>query len=140
MVRTWHPESRDAFHPVISDHQVFQGNEQGRTQMQLTCNVGWRNRDDVRFSVGIKAWFLGVILWLEITILLPPLIDPVFGGIKIKCCRYIYCCHNQLLHRIVFKQKSLCPYEGERDDFRGTTSFHQDILVHSPLTIIRVTL
>ena len=42
------PESWDSFHAVVTDHQIFHGNEHGMAEMQLACNVRRRNDYAVR--------------------------------------------------------------------------------------------
>jgi hypothetical protein len=52
-------------------------------QMELAGNIRRRYGDYEGFPRGVESLFPGAIAGLEIALLLPPGINPPFGGLKI---------------------------------------------------------
>jgi len=51
MVVPWNPQRCVAPHALVADHQVLQRHEHRVAKVQLTRDVGWRNRDHERLRV-----------------------------------------------------------------------------------------
>ncbi len=85
MVGAGDPQRRFAFHAVIADHQVLQGDEQGMPQVELSGHIGWRDRDHKRFLEGVETGFVGVICRLKIAFFLPFPVDLFLKVLEFVC-------------------------------------------------------
>lgn len=50
MICSWDPEGCISFHPMVSSHNILDSESKSMSQMKISCDIGWRDRDIVCFS------------------------------------------------------------------------------------------
>jgi len=68
VVNTWEPERLISLHSLLSDNGVFNGEHEGVTQMECTCNIWWWNNHGECLSCFDSLFGIR----LEEVLLLPP--------------------------------------------------------------------
>ena len=68
---------------MITNHQVFDGDEHGVSQMQLAGHVGRRDRDYVGGLRRVEVRVLRLVMRFEITALFPPLVEALLGRFEV---------------------------------------------------------
>ena len=79
MIGTGNPQRGVTLHAMVANHEVFNADEHGVTEMQFTGHIWRRDGDDKRFDTRVKVRLVWVIVRFEVFARLPHRVDARFG-------------------------------------------------------------